>query len=1141
MEKTLEELLGEDEDEIVGGGLRRRGSSGGDSDMFAELFDDDAEEEEVNERKNESRAETTSNAERGEAIGEEGNEKKTLSRRVLDSYTTTTKPDVFGVTSDDSFNGGISDREINSSNSHHNSIDREDAIDRKTSSDERTNPFASNFPDTLSTSIGSSSTGGGGVDGTCAEMSSKSSLLETNESSSKHPPLPSSPPSYTSAVEEAEPARLVVPAHTDTPPPAYAALEKKGEDGAGRTSTKLSEVTTPPDVENDSSAATPHNTTDPTDVDRATDGEKIVTFAQQTLADQRFAPTPTVQEKACEHEGEDAVRPRRSSSTVSVPNYDSLVRNVREMGFEDEEKVHAALAAANGSVEDAVALLLRGSDPPVATKASNDVGDDDVSSKDGGVKELTSSNAVGRRRTKSQTLSDGKWRCSRCTLVNVANRKTCAVCAQRRSEEMTATTPFALDWMDATKVEDGRTPEVRSLIRARLAELSLRRSAMEKPLGLLSEESSGQSTLARDYLRFDNMKKTKQSETLRNEPVSALAVDGKWIVVGTSRGAACVLDHFHQERCVLRRKGGTAAESAISAMALSPASDMLMCGYENGDVVLWNLMTSKVMHTLKPQGENNASAAVQQIVFVSSTPSLVGFVLYVSCVASIVRYRTKLLRAGFVAQTETFAGGAPTVAAVDMIDPPKIGKFIGASSLMAVTLHGARMCTLIMLRDASGACVRSKLPSRTEGRLGEVYLLRPEPKWPTLRILLRWYWHSSWPLPMLVQAYGNVLQLVTATRKPSGVGYTPFRVATTAKVEDSIVTIEWIDENFVLLLTASRTLRAYNVSKRSFLVSVDLDAPFRGAPRFADFVSARSRTSMLFAEQISKRVTSLHTVHRRPLEDCLAMFIRGNRWIPALACGVELCAEATEKDFRVAEGLLTTFLYNNVGAGAKLNPDTVPESMAVRAAAQFAQRCSANSVRLLETVAEYIGETDGDGKDGKKKRSDVDTSTTTEQSACVAFASAMLRMLFHGKIRAPSAALVAFLIRHSENRRELAMALSRCSWTQESKEEADDESGSSSSAGHALPALVAASASIPGLLIHVATNVIRPPQFSVVVGAFLSQIEAISNDVSMIRATSTDTLCTFLLFVDCCLRGVAFPGDGTQLSDSDAIRARQSV
>jgi hypothetical protein len=82
-----------------------------------------------------------------------------------------------------------------------------------------------------------------------------------------------------------------------------------------------------------------------------------------------------------------------------------------------------------------------------------------------------------------------------------------------------------------------------------------------------------------------------------------LYVQLKFIAIGTSRGLILLFDHFQEIRQVIGSNAVTAAQTVktnagVSAIDATPQADVLVAGYENGEVLLWDVAKGVILKRL---------------------------------------------------------------------------------------------------------------------------------------------------------------------------------------------------------------------------------------------------------------------------------------------------------------------------------------------------------------------------------------------------------------------------------------------------------------------------------------------------------------------------------------------------------------
>jgi hypothetical protein len=71
----------------------------------------------------------------------------------------------------------------------------------------------------------------------------------------------------------------------------------------------------------------------------------------------------------------------------------------------------------------------------------------------------------------------------------------------------------------------------------------------------------------------------------------------KFIALGTTRGLVLIFDHNQEMRQVIGSSVPTAGRNvyAVSSLEVSAAGDTIFCGYENGEVIIWDLAKGSVI------------------------------------------------------------------------------------------------------------------------------------------------------------------------------------------------------------------------------------------------------------------------------------------------------------------------------------------------------------------------------------------------------------------------------------------------------------------------------------------------------------------------------------------------------------------
>ncbi|TMW56924.1 hypothetical protein Poli38472_002849 [Pythium oligandrum] len=85
---------------------------------------------------------------------------------------------------------------------------------------------------------------------------------------------------------------------------------------------------------------------------------------------------------------------------------------------------------------------------------------------------------------------------------------------------------------------------------------------------------------------------------------TVVAIHSKFIAIGTSKGLVLIFDHFQNIRQVLGNTNDSDSDGAITAIDVSPGSDYLVCGYQSGRIVLWDMIKGTSLKAVSDAHEN---------------------------------------------------------------------------------------------------------------------------------------------------------------------------------------------------------------------------------------------------------------------------------------------------------------------------------------------------------------------------------------------------------------------------------------------------------------------------------------------------------------------------------------------------------
>ncbi|KUF94846.1 Phosphatidylinositol transfer protein beta isoform [Phytophthora nicotianae] len=85
---------------------------------------------------------------------------------------------------------------------------------------------------------------------------------------------------------------------------------------------------------------------------------------------------------------------------------------------------------------------------------------------------------------------------------------------------------------------------------------------------------------------------------------TVVAIHSKFIAIGTSKGLVIIFDHFQNIRQVLGNTNDADGDGPVTAVDVSPGSDYLVCGYQSGRIVLWDMIKGTSLKAVSDAHEN---------------------------------------------------------------------------------------------------------------------------------------------------------------------------------------------------------------------------------------------------------------------------------------------------------------------------------------------------------------------------------------------------------------------------------------------------------------------------------------------------------------------------------------------------------
>ncbi|CAM9152171.1 unnamed protein product, partial [Ectocarpus fasciculatus] len=293
---------------------------------------------------------------------------------------------------------------------------------------------------------------------------------------------------------------------------------------------------------------------------------------------------------------------------------------------------------------------------------------------------------------------------------------------------------------------------------------------------------------------------------------TVLFVHLKFIAIGTSRGLILLFDHFQEIRQVIGSNTNTAAQTvktnaAVTSIDSTTAADVLVAGYDNGEVLLWDVPKGVILkrltelHRMRVVRLNHSGSAGSHDVSVITVDT--------EGVVHRAKF-SKMIWTSYTIETDCLLDGKTgSVVDLSVLPPvPTVSRYTSAATaLLWAALATCTKTYIIQVQPAIKILHRWSPPV-------------PVKDIPTpVVVSLDWLWHPEddgnqvTVYPILARTWGPHVQLITcfskARRKQNdgteGVGF--FEISSRT-LDDNIVTAKWLslDSMKLVLLTATNML-----------------------------------------------------------------------------------------------------------------------------------------------------------------------------------------------------------------------------------------------------------------------------------------------------------------------------------------------
>lgn len=296
---------------------------------------------------------------------------------------------------------------------------------------------------------------------------------------------------------------------------------------------------------------------------------------------------------------------------------------------------------------------------------------------------------------------------------------------------------------------------------------------------------------------------------------TSIAVCPKYIAIGTSHGMTMIFDHFETLKCVLGTSDGV-EYGRVYTVALSPDSEWVAAGHHLGQVVIWDLSSSKVVKIVSNDApltmENRGIVPIIELEFVEGKRnrimalSLDG-VLNIHTLTRV--FLMTMLDTNYILSGTSGTGSVLAVAAL----PP--GSASGAShpvdSFNLIACATFKRVVIFPSADKSSVIYHLKRPDNgREGALPYLAwreLVSSSPKSGKTKLLdpvLAVGWGTSIVLVQILQSLVDARGIAT---DPTDVSSLVFKRVASFRTDTEITSVSWLGTGVLVYTNTADELR----------------------------------------------------------------------------------------------------------------------------------------------------------------------------------------------------------------------------------------------------------------------------------------------------------------------------------------------
>ncbi|ETI47457.1 hypothetical protein L914_08092 [Phytophthora nicotianae] len=365
---------------------------------------------------------------------------------------------------------------------------------------------------------------------------------------------------------------------------------------------------------------------------------------------------------------------------------------------------------------------------------------------------------------------------------------------------------------------------------------------------------------------------------------TVVAIHSKFIAIGTSKGLVIIFDHFQNIRQVLGNTNDADGDGPVTAVDVSPGSDYLVCGYQSGRIVLWDMIKGTSLKAVSDAHENPVVSLRflkdQKPVLVSvDTNGLVNKLNF-----------SKMMGMVYVVDVDPlYDGSAGKILSISVL-PQSAGN-------AKISYLTDQYCLAALSTETVTFVIAIEPEVRVIYRWARPDDIAPDdPVLPTLAFAWISFPGSSRALaPVLARGWGNRVQFLEVVF-PGGKnhsharhGFPTFDEHDQIESSSAVMAVQWLGDQVVVYLNSHDEICVYDVMSRQELEIVDVSslelvfASYRGKNARSFSNSFRGCYNILYLLGLKE----LQTARVLPWTQRIDLLVDDGEWLEALALALD--------------------------------------------------------------------------------------------------------------------------------------------------------------------------------------------------------------------------------------------------------------